>query len=56
MKIFELTEEQEERFKIWKKGLKSPFTFKFTPTGIGVNIEVSDSTGVTIDLTNYEEW
>lgn len=61
--IFEITKEQEEKIREWKKTLVySPatiggaFEFCFTPTGLGMIIIVKCVNGQTLNLTEDEIW
>jgi hypothetical protein len=60
---FELTEAQTIKLKEWQKKIKDLFgeyglyTYSFTPTGIGDNVEVySHLTKTKLDLTDVDTW
>lgn len=60
---FELSEGQHKRFKEWmqeireKHGNYGEFEFRFTPTGIGVGLEIySHNEKKALDFTEYETW
>lgn len=65
MEEFKLSTEQIEKFEAWKETLKEiphassiggDFTFKFTPTGVGMLVEVERYDGEKLDLTEYEHF
>ncbi len=69
MKIFEITEEQYNKYKEWAKELTPYYsgaaggamTWEFSPSGLGVVVKVYYWRGhVTrhqeVDLTDYESW
>lgn len=62
---FHISQEQYHKFYEWQESLQTlysgaaggRFTWCFTPTGLGMVVEVKDvMTGKEINLTNYEEW
>jgi len=61
---FELDEDQVKKFEAWDKKLKKlapatiggGYTFSFTPTGLGVVVEVERADGKKINLTDYDKW
>ena len=66
---FELTEEQEVRYRVWKNSLPiipegyfgaagGGYWFKFIPTGIGMVVLAGrdDVPNLDINLTDYENW
>lgn len=69
---FELTEEQQKKYKEWAATHECPYrtrgewryvgaiggedTFCFTPTGLGKIIKVKCACGAEIDLTDYDLW
>jgi hypothetical protein len=63
--MFQLTEAQDAKLRSWLATLPDVptgaaggrITYLFTPTGLGVIMEVRDnSTGKSLDLTEYEDW
>ena len=64
--MFNLTAEQKEQTNKWMMGHGCPvahegaiggkITYSFTPTSLGVVEKVSCSCGVTLNLTEYDEW
>lgn len=59
---FNLSEDQLKKADEWMKqrekyvgAIGGQFTFKFTPTGLGVIVVISDAEG-SLDLTNYDLW
>ena len=63
---FKLSEDEILKFNAWKKTLpKIPvdvfgedfmFTYKFHPTGLGVQKIIERADGETLDLTDYHLW
>ena len=64
---FTMSLEQVNKFEEWRKVKndkirkdgESPnncYTYSFTPTGIGLGVEVSCTDGTKIDLTEYDKW
>ena len=69
---FELTEEQQKKYKEWADTHECPYrtqdelryvgaiggadVFCFTPTGLGVITKVKCACGAEIDLTDYDLW
>jgi len=52
-----LAEWQENHTPIYVGAIGGMYTFSFTPTGIGVIIEVkNNTTGESINLTDYDSW
>lgn len=47
-----------ERNRVAKKdGYTAHYTYSFTPTGLGIVIEVTDDTTLeSINITDYESW
>jgi hypothetical protein len=67
MRIFELTDEEEELIDEWRREHECPYkyhdgaiggriSYVFTPTGIGVVMGAECACGSKIDVTNYEDW
>lgn len=63
MKTFEISETQCTKLKEWQEHIKAVFgeygeyTYKFTPTGVGVCIEVySKLANKCIDLTDLSKY
>lgn len=63
MENFVLSQKQIENFETWKKSLRDvphassmggDFTFKFTPTSVGMLVEVERYDGEKLNLTEYE--
>lgn len=65
--MFELDEEQQEKFKEWNMShhcelkeysgaIGGRLTFSFTPTSLGLITKVSCGCGEEINLTDFEEW
>jgi hypothetical protein len=65
--VFELDEEQIQKFEIWKAQQKEKddsmptagerWTFMFTPSGLGIMYSVKDQkTGDILDLTDWENF
>ena len=60
---FELYDDQLVKLKEWQEAIKvvfgeyGRFTYKFTPNGIGVEVEVySELADVSLDLTEIDKW
>ena len=60
---FQLTKEQNEKYKEWSKHCKTyggtiggRHTFSFTPCGLGMMVVVSCMCGKEIDLTDTSGW
>ena len=64
MLSFELTEKEEQRFRIWAKQFEhipsgcvgGSFTFMFVPCSIGVSISVKHFLGSVLELTDTDDW
>lgn len=63
MRTFELTEDQEEKLKVWQEKIKDLFgnygeyEFRFRSNGIGTECDVhSDLTGTILNLTDISKW
>jgi len=64
MEEFKLTNEQEQKYKNWRKSLPKAYfgavgggyTFHFTPTGIGTIVKVTRDDGFELELTEWENW
>lgn len=67
MNTFTLNEEQEKKLSEWLKtrelgkyagAIGGRFTYSFTPTSIGLIVEVADGMGdkAKIDLSDYDSW
>lgn len=66
MITFTINSIEEETFKKWRKKLPKPkkkigfsnIWFKFTPTGIGVKVDVgrNDIPKFDKDITDYDSW
>jgi hypothetical protein len=63
--MFRLTEQQEAKLKLWLQDLPyaptgaagGRFTYLFTPTSLGVILEVRDNAlGKSLNLTDYDSW
>jgi len=70
--MFKLDKSQEEKLKVWMESLPQEvigdpdaytgaiggrYTYKFTPTGLGVIVVVKDFiTKKEINLTDFENW
>jgi hypothetical protein len=62
--MFNFTEDEERRIRVWKSTLPEieegaiggAYTYKFTPTSLGVVKIVERSSGEKLDLTRYEDW
>jgi len=63
--MFSLTEEQEKELLSWMENhevvyegaIGGRYTYKFTPTSLGVIAKVKDCiTKTEIDLTDYDAW
>jgi len=60
---FKLTEIQQEKFNKWNHkcdndggAIGGKLQFVFTPTGLGVILNVKCVCGEKLDLTEYEKW
>ncbi len=60
---FELYDDQLVKLNEWKEAIKvvfgeyGLFTYKFTPNGIGVGVNVySQLADISIDLTEIDKW
>ena len=62
---FELTEDQTKKFDDWRKAkpeevyvgaVGGAYTFCFTPTGIGLIVDVKCADGTELDLTEYDNF
>jgi hypothetical protein len=66
MMTFEISDEQESKFKAWyakiprkKKyvgAIGGDYSFEFAPTGLGDIVKVKHVTGKELDLTEYDKW
>lgn len=63
MMQFELSEKEKKTLKNWKDKIKDLhgeygiYTYKFTPTGIGISIKVySHLAKIEINLTDMNNW
>lgn len=65
MENFKLSKNQIKKYKEWQKTLKEvqhasamggDFTFKFTPTSLGMLVEVERYDGEKLNLTEYEHF
>ncbi len=66
--MFEVTEDQQKQISKWVKRIQKKHgdyygaigggvTYMFTPTGLGVVLEVKESkTGETLNVTDYDNW
>lgn len=63
---FTMQPEQVKKFEAWREAKNNKlrregelpnncYTYSFTPTGIGLGVEVSCTDGTKIDLTEYEK-
>jgi hypothetical protein len=60
---FDLCDDQIKKLDEWKSAIKvvfgeyGRFTYKFTPNGIGVEVEVySELADISLDLTEIDKW
>lgn len=66
MRTFEITDEEEEKFKKWRDEIHKTdpdttaigggFEFCFTPTGLGPIIVVKHISGKEIELAGSDNW
>jgi hypothetical protein len=66
-KIFKMEPAQVKKFEAWRNAKNEKirrkgelpnncYTYSFTPTGVGLGVEVSCTDGTKIDLSDYENW